>query len=235
MDPEFPFADNPDNPSVPAPAVQANAGPDPGVAAQWSNALSDPTVRSSLLQFGISMLQPPSFGDSFGAQVGRAIGSAGEAQSNREAEDLKRQDVAGKTTLREARASAAEARAREAGSTLDLKRGQLQVQQDRLGLSEMLQGQRRHRDAYNAYNKYVQLLPPDQRFTGKYPSFQEWATKNGYSDIANGPPGINSAATGGVDTEEARRQGAAAVQARPDRADAIRQRFEQLTGQKADF
>jgi hypothetical protein len=60
---------------------------------QWSTFLDQPGARTALLQTGLSLMQPPHFGDTPTAQVGRAIGAGGEAVT-RQAEAQSKQELA---------------------------------------------------------------------------------------------------------------------------------------------
>ena len=84
---------------------------------QWNTFLAKPEGQAALLSFGINMLQPPSFGDNPLAQVGRAIGHAGETTANIEKMDLAQQEAASKEDARAAAARLAEERAAHMGES----------------------------------------------------------------------------------------------------------------------
>jgi hypothetical protein len=232
------------DPFSPAESPSAPPAANSDIAQQWSDALNDPTVRTALLQFGISALQPPSFGDTTGSILGRAVGSAGEAVTRKDEAARKQQESDSKDTLRqaqatsaEARATAAGARASAAGAGLDYKRGQLINAQERLSLTKMMQGYSRHSKAVQAYNNAVKSVP----IGDPVPSFKEWAQTAGYADVAEGPPlpssggmvGSGEQIIGGgvVDLAEEERLARAAIAARPDLAETIRAQYKRRTQQ----
>lgn len=154
------------------------------VASEWSVALQDPAVRSSLIQFGLGMMAPPSQGQSPLGQIGQSIGGVGEMFTRQEEQDLKRDKLDSDQSLRqtsldqgERRTRATEmnaqtrrqsANARQAGGGLsakDLVRYQIQAQRDL---------EKRARDAAKAYKKEVsdttgltEVSPDAARFKGK--------------------------------------------------------------------
>lgn len=207
------------------------------VDTSWANGVfSDPRVQSGLLQAGISLLQPPSFGDTTGAQIGRAIGAAGEAYGRQEEEARKQADTESKSSVRESRAALAEARAANAGANVTARQGQLELQRDRMGMQEILQSQRRHRDALNTYQRYAQEANKakilDPAAPGALP-FDKWAAANGYGDVAAGPRQFSTGVDHGDNSGELQdAQDALAKGANPD---AVRKRYQERTGQKAPF
>lgn len=126
------------------------AGVDPQAFAQvrqqWDSFLGNPQGRAALLQAGLGLMQPPSFGDTAAGQIGRAIGSAGESVSRNEAADLKAAEATSKDEGRqsasearmmnaETRASAAEARSGAAGSRMELQAERLKNMTERSSLA----------------------------------------------------------------------------------------------------
>lgn len=214
-----------------SPAAPQNSN----ISQQWSDALGDPGVRTALLQFGLSALQPPSFGDTFGSQVGRSIGSAGEAVGRREEDARKQQETDSKAQLRDAQSTAAEARATAAGARADsssarlgIEREKLGMARDRMSLSETMQRQRRQIDAANAYSRYLTTRSPlDNEPTL---SREEFYKKSGFGDLMNAPLNGSGGAPGGDDL--ARAQQAIANGANPD---AVRELYRSRTGQEAPF
>src|SRR5690348_3857613 len=103
LDPFTPTAANPDA----APSAPDNSS----IGQQWSYALNDPVVRTSLLQAGLMLMQPPGFGQTAAGHIGRAIGSAGEALDRQSEDARKQQETDTKSLLRESQASSAEVRA----------------------------------------------------------------------------------------------------------------------------
>ena len=204
--------------------------------AQWSQALGDPGVRTALLQFGISMLQPPSFGDTFGSQFGRAVGDAGEATERVSESARKDAESESKNSLREAQSTAAEARATaaqsradSAGASLGLKQGALDLAGQRLSLAQILGKQRRQIDAANAYSRYVQTRSPLDNTPQL--SQEDFYNKSGFGDLLGGGlPGGSNSGTGSVNLDSDRASANAAIKngADPQR---VRELFRSRTGQ----
>lgn len=71
------------------PGTEAAQASDPtqSAAQEWTSALNDPKVRSSLLSFGLSMMVPGDFGSTFGSRLAQSVGAAGETLDRRDAED----------------------------------------------------------------------------------------------------------------------------------------------------
>lgn len=163
-------------------------------SAEWSQAMSDPAVRGALLQFGISMLQPPQFGDTFGSKFGQAVGHAGEREARLEEEDRKRLDSESKDQLRQSQAATAESRARTAESNAATAEQRLQHTKERDTLSNIIKRQGRQIQATQAYQKYVKevearnndLTKP--RGSPKEPVLneQDFYKKFGYQDLLQG-------------------------------------------------
>src|SRR5882672_10569734 len=125
------------DPFTPGQTADPMAGVDPGtydkIRSEWGAFMGDPHGRAALLSAGLSLMQPPSFGDTGAGQIGRAIGTAGESvTANEESDrkkretDIRQQEADSKGDLRvaqagaaEARAGTAEARAGAAGSRLE--------------------------------------------------------------------------------------------------------------------
>lgn len=70
-DPNAPAPDDPATPAVSAANPQS-------AASEWTQALARPEVRGALLQFGLNLMQPPSFGQTGFGKLAEGIGSAGE-------------------------------------------------------------------------------------------------------------------------------------------------------------
>lgn len=94
--------------------------------------LDDPKLRSALLSTGIALMQPPSFGDTFPSQLGRAVGAGGESVRTQEAADIKQQEADSKAALREAQAGAAGARADTAGARADTATQRLALEREKM-------------------------------------------------------------------------------------------------------
>lgn len=107
-----------------------------GIREQWNTFLDQPGGRAALLSAGLALMQPPSFGDTAASQIGRAIGTAGEAVGRREAMDIKQQDAENKAALAEARIGAAGARSGAAAERLDFAREKLRAGQENIQLQQ---------------------------------------------------------------------------------------------------
>jgi hypothetical protein len=113
---------------------------------QWDNFLEQPGGRTALLQFGINMMQPPSFGDTGISQVGRAIGSAGEAVTRQSELERKEMESESKADLAASRGYAAELRAENAGQRSSREGERLMMTRERLD------NQKRQQDLTTRYN-----------------------------------------------------------------------------------
>lgn len=124
---------------------------------QWSNFLEQPGARTAMLQAGIALMQPPSFGDTPLSQFGRAIGSAGEAVTRDMELGRKERESESKIDLAESRSEAERARAGEAASRREtaatIAEGRLGIQRDRL---EWDKERRTLQDLFNSRVKYQQ-------------------------------------------------------------------------------
>ena len=158
----------------------------PNLTGEWSQALGDPKVQTALLQFGISMLQPPSFGDTTGSQFGRAVGHAGEALTAQDEIKRKQQATDSQQTLREAQATAAEARAAGTGARNDAAAARLDLAREKLGLSQILAANRNRTNIMNAYTraraKYEEGRILDQKLP-PFPDLNTWAAQTGVADM----------------------------------------------------
>lgn len=116
------------------------------VRQEWDAFLGHPEGRAALLQAGLSMMQPPSFGDTGAGQIGRALGSAGESVSRNEAANLKAAEALSKDESRvsasearmmnaETRAAAADARTGAAGSRMELQTERLKNMSERADMA----------------------------------------------------------------------------------------------------
>lgn len=110
---------------------------------QWTTFMEQPGGRAALLSAGLSLMQPPSFGDTPTSQIGRALGVAGETVGHQEAmnlkqreADIKQQDASSKELLRSSQADAATSRADTAAARLGTQASNLQLQQERLAAGE---------------------------------------------------------------------------------------------------
>lgn len=217
------------------PANPANSN----VASSWNQALGDPGVRTALLQFGISLMQPPSFGDTTSSQIGRAIGDSGEAVSRVNEDTRKQQETDSKASLRDAQSTAAEARATAAGARTDAAGSRLQVEQaklglagERLSLAQILGRQRRQIDATNAYSRYLQTRSPLD--TEPALTREEFYAKSGFGDLRDSGGSAGGGTSNAVDaTAELARAKTAITNGA--NADQVRELYRSRTGQEAPF
>lgn len=211
------------------------------ISSEWANALNDPQVRGSLLQFGINMLQPPSFGDSFGSQFGRAIGGAGEYLTRLDEEKRKQEEAASKDTLRTAQADSATSRAAAAQTSANAaadratnQREKLATDRERMSLTDTIKRQGRQIQATGAYQRYVTDTNKRNNDVMRDPKApkepvmteQQFYQKFGYGDLLGG------GSTAPVGSLEQQAQDAIAKGADPD---AVRQRYREKTGQEPNF
>lgn len=157
------------------------------VSSQWDSALNDPNVRTALLQFGISMLQPPSWGDTFGSRFGRAVGDAGEAVSRREAEKLKEENTRSKIAQR-GKSSAQDYRAQR----LDLAERRFGLSQEKYGLSQLLAKNRAtmalHGQWEKARQQHEQQTSIGLGDSKPFPSFEQWLHDSGMDSVLRSYP-----------------------------------------------
>lgn len=121
---------------------------------QWDTYLQNPGATSALLSFGLSLTQPPSFGDNAFSQIGRAVGTAGETTSRREAMDIKQQEADSKAMAREAAANVAAARAGAVGLNAQLQQERLGAQKQRAEDQLTLGKLRASNELHGEYNRY---------------------------------------------------------------------------------
>lgn len=229
MDLLDPFSPTQTDPNA-APSAPANSG----ITQQWSDALNDPVVRTSLLQAGIALMQPPGFGQTGAGHIGRAIGSAGEALTAQDVLAQKQQEIDSKAALRESQATSAESRAKSASEMVGVKgaavnaqletaTGRLKHAGEVLSLTKTLQGQRRKIEASNAYTAYLKTRGPLD--TEPPLSQEEFYRTRGFGDILAG--GAGGGGTSSTDDLQ-RAQNAIANGANPD---AVKALYKQNTGQ----
>lgn len=99
---------------------------------QWDSFLGQPGGRAALLSAGLALMQPQGFGDNPTAQIGRAIGAAGQSVGQVEGMDLKKAEQESKSELRSAQATAAEARADAAGARAGAAGSALEFRREKL-------------------------------------------------------------------------------------------------------
>lgn len=158
---------------VDTPFVDPNAPPEVPNPWQSSAFLEDPRMRGALLQAGINLMQPPSFGDNAASLLGRAIGGGAESVSRKEAIDRAQQEAESKAALREAQATAAGSRSEAstarlgtAAQSLELKKHQLEALNARNDFNTRAR-------LFMAYGKEAS----NPLRTGPMPSFEEWVAK----------------------------------------------------------
>lgn len=231
MDPTL----DPFSPQSPAQGIGNTPATTGNIAAQWSDALNDPTVRTSLLQFGLNLMQPPSWGDTAGSQIGRAIGSSGEALTRGREEDRRQQEIDSKTTLREAQAGAAEARAGAAGARagaaserIGLERERLGLTRDRMTLTEQLKRQGLMLNARRNYDIYSKNYDSDILTQNKPP-------KMSFDEYIATVPELRTLNPRGMENDNALEQQARQAISRGANPEAVRQRYREKTGQEPNF
>lgn len=190
------------------------------IAEEWNQALKDPNTRTALLQAGISLMQPPNFGQTAAGHLGQAIGSAGEAVGRRTAEDRAESEADTRNVLREARAGAAEARAGTANAALGLRQQGLDIARERLQTSKQLTGLQRQISAANAYSRYMASRSPLDETPAL--SREEFYNKSGFGDLLSA----------GVDVEGERRLANQAIASGTSDPELVRRRFREKTGQE---
>lgn len=94
---------------------------------QWDSFLQDPAAQTATMQFAINMMQPPSFGDTGMARIGRALGGAGEAVTRRELLEQQEAESEAKVNLAQARGLAAEASATRREGAADIAEKKLDL------------------------------------------------------------------------------------------------------------
>lgn len=191
---------------------------------QWNTFLDQPGGRAALLSAGLSLMQPPSFGDTPTAQIGRAIGAGGEALSRQEVMDTKLREAASKEDLRTAQANTAAANAGTAEARAATAAGRLQVQQEQLEHAKRVSAFQEEIKARIAYGRAVDaihrrnemirkqndqnklLYGPKATITPEIPvpSAEEWISKNsglgaGIRMEAPATPAVQSPAQSGYD------------------------------------
>jgi hypothetical protein len=156
----------------------------PSAGQQIAGFMNDPRGQAALLQMGLSLMGGPAWGDSGASQTARAIGSGGEAITRQEGENRKQSESESKVELQEARASAASARAGQAGTAADLARERLGIartQEEGKRERNMLGGRIRLSGMYQQYLKDVDKQNADPFRTGPPvvpPSMQDWIKQN---------------------------------------------------------
>jgi len=159
----------------------ATPGPMGDIAGRWRDWMQDPGNRASLMQFGITLMQPLGYGQNAVSKFGEALGAGGEAAARREALDIKQQEAASKADLRESQALRAESGAREAAGTAEARRqvaeaatSKAETAAQNLTLQEALRGHTTAatlaKEYYNAKLLYPNLTEEDfmksvQKFT----------------------------------------------------------------------
>jgi hypothetical protein len=151
------MAYGPLDPFTPGPTADPTAGVAPDtfdkIKNEWSAWVDQPGNRSFLLQTGLALMQPPSFGDTATSQIGRAIGSGAEAATREKALDYKFAEQESKTEANVARADAASTRANAATDRLGLEHFRQQMISNRAEDSGLIRLQQQYISQQNAANK----------------------------------------------------------------------------------
>jgi len=150
----------------------------PQATPQGPGLLSNPRAQAALLQAGLSLMAGPTWGDTPSSQIARAIGSAGEAVSRGEAEDLKQREADSKAGLREAQANAAQARAETAGARSGTAASNLELARERLGIARANIEGRQERA----------MLSGRIRLSGMYQQYLRDVAKQNADPLRTAPP-----------------------------------------------
>lgn len=167
-------------------AQQPPQGDFQGITNQWNSFLAQPESRAFLMNAGISLMQPPRFGDTFASQFGRALGHGAEAVGRGELQEAKVGEL-------EARGRAALERSAYAGERLSLQ----QMVQDQLNkraeagqetqlykayVADLQSAKKQHQVAMDKYVKERDNLTRDPKLGPPVPpkplppdpTFEEW-------------------------------------------------------------
>lgn len=131
------------------------------IADQWTSFLDQPGGRAGVLSAGLALMQPGAWGQNGAAQIGSAIGAAGEASGRVETMNLKQREAASKEDSRAAAASLAEARAANAGQAAQLQESRLAQQKTLAQLTASNQLRRLHSDYVNKTQAINQRISGD--------------------------------------------------------------------------
>lgn len=123
------------------------------VAGAWRQWLTNPENKASLMQFGISMLQPIGVGQSQAGHFASSVGQAGEAATRLQNQDLARRKAESDISLKEERANLAAERAGMTGQNL-------QLQYELMEMKRMLGSSQRAAELMKNYEA-AKLLNPD--------------------------------------------------------------------------
>lgn len=186
----------PFDPFTPGPAADPTAGiADPemfnNLRNQWSSFIEQPGNRAFLLQTGLALMQPPSFGDNPASQIGRAVGEGAEAQTRQQIINSKLAESESKSEANVARAHAAGSSAEAIQSRLGLdyfKRQSIERGQEanqliaaqKLYESEKKNDKADYARAQKLWTERNALLPkskqePPLSPLKTYDTFEEWA------------------------------------------------------------
>lgn len=163
----------------------------PGIMQEWNDALNDPGVRGALLSAGLSLMQPPQFGQTTMGSIGEAIGAAGQSVAQREKMDTVQREADSKEALRGAQADSATSRSETAAARAGTAAANAQTATTRLQLQQQ-EGDRkkeqgrlsailRAQGLYQNYVKDVNKRNADVLRTGpaeEVKSFDDWIATN---------------------------------------------------------
>lgn len=157
------------------------------IRGEWASFLDQPGARAALLSTGIALMQPPSFGDTFASQLGRAVGAGAEAATRGELTESK-------VAEQEARSSAAVARAGHAGERLSLEQlrqqgmserqsQQMQIRALDLWRKDQQASQTAYQKALKDWNDMKLTMPaaqmPPQPTPPPFVDFDQWMATKG--------------------------------------------------------
>lgn len=165
---------------------------DPNVYMDFLSQPGDPRLLAAGLSAGLSMLQPPRWGDTDASQIARAIGTGGESVAQSELLGQKAAESKARTDVAEARAEAARSRAEAAGSRAGAAGDRLGYQAERLALQRQRDEDRNRIGLLIRYQEHVKNINRQneaRRYEAGYspapvPTLEEFATKYGLESFA---------------------------------------------------
>ncbi len=179
---------------------------------------TDPRLLSAGLSAGLSLMQPPRWGDTGASELARAIGIGGESVAQSEAASRAERESQSKIDTQEARAEAARSRAESAATRAGAAGDRLSYQQERNALLQQGQESLNERSrlsrlvqANGQYQQYVKAVQaqnndPLNRTPQPVLDFNTWLTNAGLGGLL--VPGSSGATLG---TSSAAPQPAAAA------------------------
>ncbi len=171
---------------------------------------TDPRLLSAGLSAGLSLMQPPRWGDTGASELARAIGVGGESIAQSEATSRTERESQSKIDTQEARAEAARSRAEASGANTRAAGDRLGYMQERNALLQQGQESLNERSrlsrlvqANGQYQQYVKALQtrnndPMNRTPEPVLDFNTWLTNAGLGGLL--VPGTSGSATLGNST-----------------------------------